>query len=375
MFKKVLTIFILIMGCAIIDNVSAECSAGNGVPRYVIKFVTNGGNELENVELCTECSDFMNAQLPTTTKDGYSFFGWYADEELTIPVSVSKNWNRVPKEIVRDNEGCATGEIMVTLYAGWISDSCPFQATGGSRYNIKFVYTKEPIDDLNFLVMLGRVPEETLPIPESENDSFLGWYIDPDFTLQINSLQDDWNTLNQYAVYKIGENECPSQTGEINLYAKWKSMECPIKYGGTGTVFLFETNGGDKIDNISICDTCADALTAWDSTNLPNPTKDGYTFEGWYADKDLTIKIESIKDENIKFDEKYDENGCSDGSRYTTLYAKWDEITAKSNDEASTADVDNTGKNISMFLMIISGLLIISGTVMYIVNLNSKKKN
>lgn len=273
MFKKFTIILLLIMGFVIIDNVSAECVTGNGMSYYDIKFVTNGGNELENMELCASCGDFLVAQLPTPTKDDYNFLGWYADENLTIPInSVADDWDQTVVQYEYDNENCQTNKMNVTLYAKWENNNCP-------------------------------------------------------------------------------------------------------QIGGASTVFLFETNGGDKIDNISICDTCADALTAWDSTTLPNPTKDGYTFEGWYADKDLTIKIESIKDENIKFDEKYDENECSDGSRYTTLYAKWGEISAKSNDEASTADVDNTGKNISMFLTIISGLLIISGTVMYIVNLNSKKKN
>jgi len=64
----------------------------------------------------------------------------------------------------------------------------------------------------------------------------------------------------------------------------------------------FDTNGGSIVSSVSVDN--GDTLT------LPaNPTKDGYTFEGWYLDPELATS--------------FDTNGAilSD----LTLYAKWTE--------------------------------------------------
>lgn len=228
MLKKFIIIFLLVIESIFLDKVRAECVITTGMSYYNIKFETNEGNELENMNLCATCSDFMNTGLPTPTRTGYRFLGWYADEDLTIAInSIAEDWNKTTIQVEYDSENCLTNKMNVTLYARWEKD------------------------------------------------------------------------------------------------------DCPIRDGGSSTIFQFETNDGEKINNISICNTCADALNAWENTTLPNPVKDGYTFDGWYTDKDLTSKIESIKDEKIIFEQKYDENDCSDGSRYTTLYAKWSKIAEK----------------------------------------------
>ncbi len=66
----------------------------------------------------------------------------------------------------------------------------------------------------------------------------------------------------------------------------------------------FETNGGSKIENISI-----DKNT---KITLPDdPTKDGFDFKGWFTDSALTIEY---KNEAI--------------TSNITLYAKWDEMSS-----------------------------------------------
>ncbi len=62
----------------------------------------------------------------------------------------------------------------------------------------------------------------------------------------------------------------------------------------------FESNGGSTISTI----TNKEQL---DFDNLPMPTKEGYTFMGWFVDSELTKDIESNRPEYLKF----------------TLYAKW----------------------------------------------------
>lgn len=87
----------------------------------------------------------------------------------------------------------------------------------------------------------------------------------------------------------------------VTVTANWK------KKSSGGSVFFwdlkFDTNGGSKIDTV----------TEWEYSTIDLdeyvPEKEGYKFVGWYADKDLTKKI----------DEVY-------LTQDTTVYAKWEKI-------------------------------------------------
>ena len=70
--------------------------------------------------------------------------------------------------------------------------------------------------------------------------------------------------------------------------------------GATSYTLTFDTNGGSAISKVSkISGTTVD-LTGY------TPTRDGYTFDGWYSNSALTIKVTSIK-----------------LTSNTTIYAKW----------------------------------------------------
>ena len=74
--------------------------------------------------------------------------------------------------------------------------------------------------------------------------------------------------------------------------------------GATSCTLTFNTNGGSAISKVSKTSGTTVDLTGY------TPTRDGYTFDGWYSNSDLTIKVTSIK-----------------LTSNTTIYAKW---TAKS---------------------------------------------
>lgn len=88
---------------------------------------------------------------------------------------------------------------------------------------------------------------------------------------------------------------------DTTITANWK------KKSSGGSVFFwnlkFDTNGGSKID----------IVTEWEYSTIDLdeyvPEKEGYKFVGWYADEDLTKKI----------DEVY-------LTQDTTVYAKWEKI-------------------------------------------------
>lgn len=87
----------------------------------------------------------------------------------------------------------------------------------------------------------------------------------------------------------------------VTVMANWKK-----KSSGSSVFFWdlkFDTNGGSKIDTV----------TEWEYSTIDLdeyvPKKEGYKFVSWYADKDLTKKI----------DEVY-------LTKDTTVYAKWEKI-------------------------------------------------
>ncbi|MBO5504895.1 MAG: S-layer homology domain-containing protein [Clostridia bacterium] len=93
--------------------------------------------------------------------------------------------------------------------------------------------------------------------------------------------------------------------------------------GGGGAIrhtVKFETNGGSKLSSVQVFDK--------QKLTLPTaPTKDGYTFAGWYTDADLTTPFDA--DKVITKD--------------ITLYAKW--TTGEDVGDDDTADVIVKGEN------------------------------
>ena len=148
----------------------------------------------------------------------------------------------------------------ITLYAKWtpVSNIVNFETNGGSKVDYISVNTGE---------VLGNVEE-----PVRQGYDFLGWYIDKELTIK-------------YDLGKVVEES-------FTLYAKWEAH----KY-----VVSFNSNGGTAVDSLEIYHN--------EKVNKPvDPLRKGYQLEGWYIDKELTIK--------------YDFDKVVESS--IILYAKWE---------------------------------------------------
>lgn len=131
--------------------------------------------------------------LPTPTRQGYVFLGWYADEELTI---LCPNAGIVPAQ-------------MQTFYAKWEHE--PVTVTFVTNAD----FTIEPM-----LVAYGT--SYALPAPEKEGYLFGGWYRDPELTerfIQTTSMTEL----------------------DLTLYAKWLNMTYMIH---------FDTMGGQYVQDL-----------------------------------------------------------------------------------------------------------------------------
>ena len=108
----------------------------------------------------------------------------------------------------------------------------------------------------------------------------------------------------------------------VTVTANWK------KKSSGGSVFFwdlkFDTNGGSKIDTV----------TEWEYSTIDLdeyvPEKEGYKFVGWYADEDLTKKI----------DEVY-------LTQDTTVYAKWEKIAEEVSEEPEEVEKTEETETIS----------------------------
>jgi len=217
MVKKIILLFVFI-----IFLVLAGC--GKTVN---ITFESNGGSEVSNI---TDSNEFNLDDLPTSIKEGYSFIGWFVDEELTKPISVESN---VPKDMV------------FTLYAKWEVNSytITFNSNGGSS-----------VEDI--IVEYGG--NVTTSVPIKEGYIFNGWYLDDTFTKPVN-----FSTM--------------TTCNDLTFYAKWDDITYIVN---------FDTNGGTAIDDIVVGYGNKIVMPA-------NPTKDGYTFIEWCTEIELENVFDS----------------------------------------------------------------------------------
>ena len=84
---------------------------------FTVKFETNGGNAISDVDVCVACAPDSYSDLAVPTKSDYKFTGWYYDKELTSPVSGESTANISPE--INFVDGCIVGYKSITLYAGW----------------------------------------------------------------------------------------------------------------------------------------------------------------------------------------------------------------------------------------------------------------
>ncbi|MDT2659532.1 InlB B-repeat-containing protein [Enterococcus hulanensis] len=214
---------------------------------YQVDYQTNGGDEIAS-EIVNSSETFTKPQDPSRT--GYTFAGWYTDKDLTKAY---------------DFNTPATGNLV--LYAKWektveANYTVTYEVNGGSKVDSETVKKDE----------LFTKPKD----PSRTGYTFAGWYTDKDLTKAY-----DFNT---------------PATGNLVLYAKWEQAV------ETNYTVTYEVNGGSKVDSETVK---KDALF----TKPQDPSRTGYTFAGWYTDKDLT--------------KAYDFNTPATGN--LVLYAKWEQ--------------------------------------------------
>lgn len=197
--------------------------AGWEESEFTVSFESNGGSAAEAVKV-TFHDTF--GTLPSPTKTGYSFAGWYLETGLTTKVESTTVYS-------------ATSDV--TLYAKWTINSytLSFAVDGGSAVT---AVTQEFASALSAPVA-----------PTKAGYTFAGWYAEEALT-----------TPYVFATMPAGD---------FSVYAKWTVNSYTVS---------FDANGGSAVDPIS-----GDFGTAVSAPVAP--TRDGYTFVTWCTDSEATL--------------------------------------------------------------------------------------
>ncbi len=163
--------------------------------------------------------------LPTPTRDGYDFEGWYTEAKDGV-------------EIVSTDTVDFTSDV--TLYAHWsvVTYQVKFDANGGEV-------------DVEFLDVAYNDTYGELPVPTRDGYEFDGWY------------------TSKSGKKEVTEKDTFTYKRDITLYAHWVAPTFEVK---------FDANGGDmRIDSKKV-------NSGEKYGYLATPQREGYKFEGWYTD-------------------------------------------------------------------------------------------
>ena len=199
------------------------------VNNYTLTFNPNGGSVSPTSKSVAYGSQY--GTLPTPTRTGYTFTGWFTAASGGTKVSTTTTM----------------GAGNATIYAQWTPTNytITYNLNGGT--NPSGVATSYNITSSTI----------TLPTPNRSGYTFAGWYTNSSFTGS--------------AVTSIAKGS----TGNKVFYAKWTPANYTISYN---------LNGGSVSGN----PTSYNIETA--TFTLKNPTKTGYTFTGWTGSNGSTAQ-------------------------------------------------------------------------------------
>lgn len=208
---------------------------------YSISFNANGGTVTSTSKTVTYASSY--GTLPTASRTGYSFNGWFTSSSGGSQITASST---------------VTITSSQTLYAHWTANSytVSFNANGGavsaSSKNVTYASTYG-----------------TLPTPSRPGYSFTGWYTSSNGGTQITSSSTVTITTTQ------------------TLYAQWTANSYTVSFNANGGTCLTESK-----------------TVTFDSVygTLPKPVRDGYDFNGWFTtltgDNEVTLSTKVTATEN-----------------------------------------------------------------------------
>ena len=264
---------------------------------YIVTFNANGGS-VTTPDKKEVTFGAVYGDLPVPTRTGYVFAGWFTQGGALV---------------TKDSLVTATEKHQLTAY--WTADT----------FTVTFDAGKGVVSPDKITVTFGGTYPK-LPIPTRDGYTFVGWYNDKKVfesgdEVEITSdikLTAEWETIGYSITYDLGggtnaesnpssytiedaitfaapsrtgytfvgwfdaetdgkkiESLVAGSTGNVTLYARWTAITYTVTFnanGGTGDTSPIEVTFGASYGE------------------LPIPTREGYTFAGWYLGDALVTK-------------------------------------------------------------------------------------
>ena len=229
-----------------------------------VLYAANGGQFVDGNETMQGVADADGKlrQPPTPTRDGYTFAGWYWHADYSGYTDEQKAADKV------DFDQAVTGQT-VTMFAQWTKDEVQnetdvlYVANGG-----KFADGQEVQQGLTDSDGMMRQPMT----PTRDGYTFAGWY----WVSDLSGLTDEQKDLN-----KVDFSQSIAGKDHATIYAQWTKNADQNEID-----VLYAANGGQ----FATGETFQQGLT--DSDGMMRqpaaPTRDGYTFDGWYWHADYS---------------------------------------------------------------------------------------
>ena len=255
-----------------------------------VLYAANGGQFVDGNETMQGVADADGKlrQPPTPTRDGYTFAGWYWHADYSGYTDEQKAADKV-------DFGQPVTKPHVTMYAQWVKNqdeiNVLYAANGG-----QFADGNDTMQGVADSDGVMRQPAA----PTREGYTFDGWYWHADYS---------GYTDEQKAADKVDFSQ-PVQS-DVNIYAQWTKNADQNEID-----VLYAANGGQ----FATGETFQQGVTDSDGMmrQPAEPTREGYTFDGWYWVSDLSGLTDEQKDLN-----KVDFSQSVAGKEHVTVFAQW----------------------------------------------------
>ena len=237
------------------------------INRYTITFDTDGGSEIAPItqDYGTEITAPANP-----TKTGYTFDGWDAEIPTTMPA----------------NNLTITAKWKINKYTVTFKDGDKVVKSAEMNYGSTITAPAVPVKEGHtFKGWQGYTDNMTLP---ARDVTFTAQWTINKYTLTFKNDETVYKTITQDYGTAIAKPADPTKTGytfdgwdkEIPETMPAGDMTIKAKWTANQYTVTFDSAGGSACDSVSV---------TYDRPygTLPKPTKEGYTFTGWYDNNTL----------------------------------------------------------------------------------------
>ena len=273
-----------------------------------VLYVANGGKFFDDQEVqqgLTD-SDGMMRQPMTPTRDGYTFAGWYWVSDLSVLTEEQKEQNKV-------DFGQPVTKPHVTMYAQWVKNqdeiNVLYAANGG-----QFADGNDTMQGVTDSDGVMRQPAE----PTREGYTFAGWY----WVSDLSGLTDEQKDLN-----KVDFSQSVAGKEHVTVFAQWTKNQEQNDHA-----VMYVANGGQ----FATGETFQQGVTDSDGVmrQPAAPTREGYTFDGWYWHADYSGYTDEQKAaDKVDFSQPVQSD--------VNIYAQWTKNADAQAEQITVKFVDN----------------------------------